>query len=111
MPAIYDVYGLGEAILREEADRLAEVLGVQWEARSSDYRGSYYTAPGGQLGGGSFVLQANDLSDSAGPYLQLKDFPESRFLLFVNDFDNADELRGRLAALPQWRFLRRRVLD
>jgi hypothetical protein len=111
LPAIYDVYGLGEPVLGEEVGRLAEVLGVVWEAHISDYRGSYFTATGQQFGDGNFVLQANDLRDSAGTYLQLKDFPESRFLLFVNDFDNADGIRARLTALPQWRFLRRRVLD
>jgi hypothetical protein len=111
LPAIYDVYGLSEPVLGEETDRLAKVLGVVWEAHTSDYRGSYFTASGQPLGGGGFVVQANDLRDSTGAYLQLKDFPESRFLLFVNDFGNADEIRARLTALPQWRFLRRRMLD
>jgi hypothetical protein len=56
------------------------------------------------------VLQGNDLRSAKGGYLQLRDFPESRYLLFVNDCGNPDKVRIQLAALPQWRFLRRRVL-
>ena len=56
-------------------------------------------------------LQANGLRDSSGEYLQLPDFPQYRFLLFVNECPRPDEVRSRLTSLPQWRFLNRRELD
>jgi hypothetical protein len=61
--------------------------------------------------GGRLLLQANDLQDDSGGYLQLPDFPEYRFLLFVDEAARPDAVRARLAGLSQWRFLRRRELD
>ena len=109
LSAIYDVYGLREPALGNEPTRLAEALGVAWEDHDSDYRGTYYIAS--WPSGGRLVLQANDLRDSSGGYLQLPDFPQYRFLLFVNECPRPEEIRSRLASLPHWRFLNRRVLD
>jgi hypothetical protein len=108
---IYDVYGLSEPVLGDEPRRLAETLGVSWEEHDSEYRGHYFEASGQPFGGGRLVLQSNDLHDGSGSYLQLSAFPESRFLLYVNESGRPDEVRGRLAGLPQWRFLRRQVVD
>jgi hypothetical protein len=111
LPAIYDVYGFGADDLGGEPDGLAEVLGVVWEPHDSDYLGPHLVASGQPLGGGRLVLQSNDLHDSDGGYLQLPDFPLARFLLFVNKVPDADGVRARLTARPQWKFLQRRVLD
>jgi hypothetical protein len=111
LPTIYDVYGLSEPVLGNELLRLAEALGVAWEEHDSDYRGIYFLASGQPFGGGRLLVQANDLRDEAGSYLQLPAFPQYRFLLFVNRCARADEVRARLRTLPQWRFLQRQVLD
>lgn len=108
---VYDVYGLNEPVLGDEPRRLAETLGVTWDEHDSEYRGHYFEASGEPFGGGRLLLQSNDLRDSSGPYLQLSAFPESRFLLYVNECARPDEVRARLAGLPQWRFLRRQVVD
>jgi hypothetical protein len=108
---IYDVYGLAEATLGGEPTRLAEALEIEWETRDSDYRGRYFQSPGPPNSGGRLLLQANDLRDDSGGYLQVPDFPEFRYLLFVDEAAQPDEVRARLAGLPQWKFLRRRELD
>lgn len=111
VPFIYDVYGLAKPTLGNEPALLAEALGVTWEQRRSDYRGEYFQAQGPAPIGGRLVLQSNDLRDETGEYLQLPDFPDHRFLLFVNKSQQPDEVRQRLAGLPQWALLRRRELD
>jgi hypothetical protein len=111
VPLIYDVYGLAEPTLGGEPARLAEALGITWEDRVSDYRGRYFQAQGPAGAGGQLLLQANDLRDDTGDYLQLPDYPDYRYLLFVNESQRPDEVRTLLAGLPQWRFLRRRELD
>jgi hypothetical protein len=107
---IFDVYGFGEPSLGDQPDRLAEALGVTWREHDSDYRGVTFTARG-DAGSGKIRLQSNDLSDAEGDYHQLPDFPEYRYLLFVDKFDNPDDVRARLAGLPQWRFLYRSVVE
>ncbi|WP_433363230.1 hypothetical protein ACQPZX_31740 [Actinoplanes sp. CA-142083] len=107
---IYDVYGFVEPSLGDQPDRLAEALGVEWQLHDSDYRGVHYAAPGPPPGGGKLRLQSNDLHDSAGDYHQLPDFPAYRYLLYVDKSASPDEIRSRLASLPQWRFLYRRVV-
>lgn len=37
--------------------------------------------------------------------------PEYRYLVFVDKFDRPDEVRAKLAPLPQWRFLYRGVVE
>ncbi|MFC7272917.1 hypothetical protein ACFQS1_02895 [Paractinoplanes rhizophilus] len=108
---IFDVYGFGEPDLGEQPDRLAEVLGVRWRLHESDYRGVYYAAAGPAPGGGKLRLQSNDLRDRNGEYHQLPDFPEYRYLLFVDKAERPDEIRSRIASLPHWRFLLRRRVD
>lgn len=108
---IYDVYGFGDPSLGDQPGRLAEALGVVWEERESDYLGVYFAARGQTPGGGRLKLQSNDLKDSSGDYHQLPDFPEYRYLLFVDKFENPDDVRARLAPMPQWRFLYRSVVD
>ena len=108
---IYDVYGFVEPSLGDQPDRLADALGVVWQLHESDYRGVYYAAPGPDPGGGKLRLQSNDLRDNGGEYHQLPDFPEYRYLLFVNKSGRPDEIRARLTSLPQWRFLFRRTVD
>lgn len=73
--------------------------------------GVTFTARDGAGGRGKLRLQSNDLTDAGGDYHQLPDFPEYRYLLFVDKFDNPDDVRGRLAGLPQWRFLYRSVVE
>lgn len=107
---IYDVYGYGEPSLGDQPSRLAEALGVQWAEHESDYRGVYFAARP-QTGAGKLRLQSNDLHDATGEYFQEPDFPECRYLLFVDKFDRPDEVRARLAPLPQWRFLYRSVVE
>ena len=108
---IYDVYGFDGPSLGDEPVRLAELFDVSWEQRDSDYRGGYFAATGGSVGGGRLLLQANDLRDDAGDYLQLPQFPEARFLLFVDEAMDPDDVQARLSARPQWRLLQRRELD
>jgi hypothetical protein len=110
VPLIYDVYGLAEPTLGREPARLAEILGVAWEERDSDYRGRYFQAPESS-GGGRLLLQANDLRDETGDYLQLPDFPDYRYLLFVDESMRPDDVKSRLAGLSHWRFLRRREVE
>ncbi|MFC0006775.1 hypothetical protein [Micromonospora siamensis] len=108
MASVYDVYGLRSRELGDQLDQLAAALDVRWEERHSEYRGVYHHAP---VGDGEFLVQSNDLRDESGSYLQLPNFPEHRFLLFVNEHDSPDDVRRRLGGLPQWEFLRRRTLD
>ena len=56
-------------------------------------------------------LQSNDLRDGDDEYYQEPDFPGYRYLLFVDKFDRPDDVRTRLAPLPQWRFLCRSVVE
>jgi hypothetical protein len=105
------VYGFSEPTLGDERDRLADALDVGWEEHESDYRGVHFTARGRAPGDGKLLLQSNDLRDSAGQYHQLPDFPDYRYLLFVDKFDRPDEVRARLAALPRWHFLYRSVVE
>ena len=108
---IYDVYGLSEPSLGDQPARLAEALGVVWQEHESDYRGVYFAARDQAPGRGKLRLQSNDLRDSSGGYHQLPDFSEYRYLLFVDKFDRPDDVRARLAPLPQWRFLYRSVVE
>jgi hypothetical protein len=107
---IYDVYGYAEPDLDDQPGELAEALGVQWVMHESDYRGVYFAARP-SVGAGKLRLQSNDLRDGDEEYLQEPDFPEYRYLLFVDKFDRPDELRAKLAPLPRWRFLYRSVVD
>ncbi|MGK5680248.1 hypothetical protein [Actinoplanes sp. URMC 104] len=107
---IYDVYGYGEPTLDDQPGRLAEALGVEWITHESDYRGIYFAARP-RTGAGKLRLQSNDLRDGDAEYHQEPDFPEYRYLLFVDKFDRPDEVRARLASLPQWRFLYRSVVE
>ena len=107
---IYDVYGYDEPSLGDQPSELAEALGVQWAEHESDYRGVYFAARP-QSGTGKLRLQSNDLRDGNDEYFQEPDFPEYRYLLFVDKFDRPDEVRTKLASLPQWRFLYRSVVE
>ncbi|MEV4707893.1 hypothetical protein [Actinoplanes sp. NPDC049316] len=107
---IYDVYGYSEPSLGEQPSKLAEALGVEWVLHESDYRGMYYAARA-RSGSGKLRLQSNDLRDGDNEYHQEPGFPEYRYLLFVNKFDRPDEVRARLAQLPQWEFLDRRIVE
>jgi hypothetical protein len=107
---IYDVYGYAEPSLGDQPGRLAEALGVDWVGHESDYRGIYFAARP-RTGAGKLRLQSNDLRDGDDEYHQEPDFPEYRYLLFVDKFDHPDEVRSKLAQLPQWRFLYRSVVD
>ena len=92
-------------------DIVDDALGVTWQEHDSDYRGVTFTARDAAGGRGKLRLQSNDLTDAGGDYHQLPDFPECRYLLFVDKFDNPEDVRGRLAGLPQWRFLYRSVVE
>jgi hypothetical protein len=107
---IYDVYGYGEPSLGDQPGLLAEALGVEWTMRESDYRGSYLAARP-RSGAGELLLQSNDLLDGDDAYFQEPDYPEYRYLLYVDRFDRPDEVRSKLAPLPQWRFLSRSVVE
>jgi hypothetical protein len=107
---IYDVYGYGEPSLGDQPGKLAEALGVEWAMHESDYRGTYFAARP-RTGAGKLRLQSNDLRDGDDEYYQEPDFPEYRYLLFVDKFDRPDEVRTKLAPLPQWRFLYRSVVE
>ncbi|GAA2640087.1 hypothetical protein [Paractinoplanes durhamensis] len=107
---IYDVYGYGEPVLGDQPGRLAEALGVGWVEHDSDYRGRYLAARP-QAGAGKLRLQSNDLRDGDYEYFQEPDFPDCRYLLFVDGFDRPDEVRTKLAPLTQWRFLCRSVVE
>ncbi len=107
---IYDVYGYREPSLGDQPGRLAEALGVEWVRHESDYRGVYFAARP-QGGAGKLRLQSNDLRDGDEEYHQEPDFPEYRYLLFVDKFDRPDEVRIKLAPLRHWRFLYRSVVE
>lgn len=64
-----------------------------------------------RTGAGKLRLQSNDLRDGDDEYYQEPDFPEYRYLLFVDKFDRPDEVRTKLAPLPHWRFLYRSVVE
>ena len=108
---VYDVYGFREASLGDQPDLLADALGVVWELHESDYRGMYLLARSPGDGGGTLILQSNDLHDSAGEYLQLPDFPQYRYLLFVNRVERPDEVGARLVPLAQWHLLEPSVTE
>ena len=110
VPVIHDVYGYGEPSLGDQPGELAEALGVEWVLHESDYRGPHFVArpPSGP---NKLRLQSNDLHDADDGYHQEPDFPEYRFLLFVDNFERPDEVRTMLARLPQWRFLYRSVVE
>lgn len=72
--------------------------------------GGYFAARPG-TGAGELRVQSNDLRDGDDEYYQELDFPEYRYLLFVDKFDRPDEVRTKLATLPQWRFLYRSVVE
>ena len=107
---IYDVYGYGEPSLGDQPGRLAEALGVEWAEHESDYRGIYFVARS-PAGPGKLRLQSNDLRDGDDEYYQEPDFPEYRYLLFVDKFDQPDKVQTRLLQLPQWRLLYRSVVE
>jgi hypothetical protein len=107
---IYDVYGYDKPSLGDEPERLAEALGVAWAKHESDYRGIYFAARPA-TGAGKLRLQSNDLRDGDDDYHQEPDFPEYRYLLFVDKFDRPDDVRIKLGPLPQWRFLYRSVVE
>jgi hypothetical protein len=96
-----EIYGYTGADLGDQAERLARALQVEWVEHQSDYRGAYLMARP-RSGTGRLRLQSNDLRDAGGEYLQDPSHPECRYLLFVDNFENLDEVRNRLAALPQW---------
>jgi hypothetical protein len=106
---IYDVYGYSEPSLGDQPTRLAAALGVEWATHESDYRGVYLAARP-SAGAGRLRLQANDLRDGDDAYHQEPDFPECRYLLFVDKFDRPDDVRTKMAPLTQWRFLYRDVV-
>ncbi|MFG1608557.1 hypothetical protein [Actinoplanes sp. NPDC049265] len=106
---IYDVYGYAEPSLGDQPGRLARALGVEWVKHESDYRGVYFAARPA-TGTGKLRLQSNDLRDGDVEYYEKPDFPECRYLLFVDKFERPDEVRAQLAPLPQWRFLQRHVV-
>lgn len=106
---IYDVYGFVEPVLGDQPGELAEALEVEWSTHESDYRGVYFAARP-RTGRGKLRLQSNDLRDGDDGYLQEPDFPAYRYLLFVDRFEQPDQVRARLAGLPQWRFLYRSVV-
>jgi hypothetical protein len=108
---IYDVYGYGEPSLGDQPAKLAEALGVEWVLHESDYRGFHFAARPSTGGRGKLRLQSNDLRDGDDEYYQEPDFPEYRYLLFVDKFEHPDEVRAKLAPLPQWRFLYRSVVE
>jgi hypothetical protein len=107
---IYDVYGYGEPSIGDQPGRLAEALDVEWTRHESDYRGVFFAARP-RTGAGKLRLQRNDLRDGDDEYYQEPDFPEYRYLLFVDRFDRPDEVRTKLSTLPQWRFLYRSVVE
>lgn len=107
---IYDVYGYGEPSLGDQLHRLAEALGVEWVEHESDYRGVHFAARP-PTGAGKLRLQSNDLRDGDEEYYQEPGFPEYRYLLYVDKVDRPDEVRTKLAPLPQWRLLDRRVVE
>ena len=107
---IYDVYGYSEPSLGNQPAALAEALGVEWVKHESDYRGSHFAARP-SAGSGKLRLQSNDLRDGDDEYYQESGYPEYRYLLYVDKFENPDEIRARLAPLPQWRFLYRSVVE
>lgn len=99
---IYDGYGHAEPSLADQPGRPAEALEVEWVEHESGYRGSYFVArPRTGTGNLRLRLRSNDLRDD----------DEYRYLLFVDKFDRPDEVRTRLASLPQWRFLYRGVVE
>ncbi|WP_232234585.1 hypothetical protein [Actinoplanes sp. N902-109] len=104
------MYGYAEPSLGDQPRRLADALGVEWTSHESDYRGSYFAARP-PTGTGKLRLQSNDLRDGDGEYHEEPDFPEYRYLLFVDKFDQPDEVRSKLASLPQWQFLYRSVVE
>ncbi|GAA4225051.1 hypothetical protein GCM10022254_06080 [Actinomadura meridiana] len=110
--AIYDLYGTRVESLDQLLGPLSVVLGITWEERESDYRGVYHRASAVAYGGKDLVLQSNRLTDEDGDYFQVPEYPDYGLLLFVNRCTGADEVRDRLAAgLPEWAFLRRKIID
>jgi hypothetical protein len=106
---IYDLYGYDDPSLGDQPARLAEALGVEWVLHESDYRGVYFAAR--PETGGELRLQSNDLRDGDEEYFQEPDFPDCRYLLFVDEFERPDEVRTKLSPLHQWRFLYRSVVE
>ena len=89
--AIYDLYEVKASSL-EEARKFVEQAGLSLEERESGYhRGPYFAC--GEMGQENFELKIN-----LDPYEDTPnedDFPNSKFLLYINNTARSDELKMR----------------
>ncbi|CAM5352388.1 hypothetical protein MAUB1S_06080 [Mycolicibacterium aubagnense] len=91
--AIYDLYGI-EAESLDDAKMLLEgLLEISFEGRESLFHGEYYAARGESAE--SFMLKEN--RDPFEDVPVEDDFPDSKFLLYVDETNRSNELRDALA--------------
>lgn len=93
--ADYDLYEVVAPTL-EDARKLVEQGGISLEERESSYhRGVYFSY--GQIGGENFELKVN-----LDPYEEQpmeEDFPNSKFLLYINNTNRSELLKSTFSQL------------
>jgi hypothetical protein len=100
----FDLYGSRVTDISGHLRHLSQVLGVEWEERSSDYKGDYYHATDGRYGG-AFEIRPNAVPGEVEP--AESGFPEYGFLLYASRPQRPDELRSVLTLDGTWTLLRR----
>ena len=89
----YDLYGVACSDLEEARAKVEPVLGVRLAVHESDCRcGEYYAHK--RVGEQHFILQRN--YDSFENEWTEPDSQDKSFLLYVNETDRCDGLRGAL---------------
>jgi hypothetical protein len=102
----YDTYGWTAGNIDELASQIGRVLGIQFEGRSSLYRGEHYRWRG--EGGADLLLQDNFIEDDDGLPTDSQ-HPEHVVLLRASELP--DEWFDRLAALPGAERLKSRTIS
>lgn len=108
MTKTYDLYGTSFSP-EQLRDQLSELLGVEFTAHDSSYKGEYFWA--GDLRGEQFEIQPNQIPGDDGEWdLMEEDFAEYQVLLYVNRTERPDEVRELLRTVPELAHLRREVI-
>jgi hypothetical protein len=105
MGSRYETYGWKSATMDEIADVVAQVLSIEFEPRSSLYRGDYYRWHGENQA--DIILQENFIEDDDGLPTD-SDHPQHVVLLHASRLP--DDWYDRLAAVPGAETLKSRVL-
>jgi hypothetical protein len=105
---VYDLYGSCSVPLEELRDAVESMLGVEFSPHRSDYVGDYYKTAG--FVGETIAIQPNYLDGGDEDEVLEPAFADRPVLLYVNETDRGDEIRGLLAGIAGLDFLRRKTL-